>query len=88
MAAERNEGFDAFLVDVHLDETHTGFELFDALAQEGHEQHVVFTTGDSISSGTRDQLGRAARPVLRKPFSLDDLRQVLDRVAAHGEERP
>ncbi len=88
LAAARDEGFDAFLVDVHLDEAHTGFELFDALAREGRAHRVVFTTGDSISSGTRDQLERAARPVLRKPFGLNDLRQVLDRVALHGEAHP
>jgi signal transduction histidine kinase/CheY-like chemotaxis protein len=74
--------FDALLVDVHLDEGHTGFEIFDALAQEGRgrERHIVFTTGDSISTQTRDRLERAARPVLRKPFGLGELRDVLDRV--------
>ncbi|HXH63704.1 MAG TPA: ATP-binding protein [Gemmatimonadales bacterium] len=74
--------FDALLVDVHLDEAHTGFEIFDALVREGlgRERRVVFTTGDSISTQTRDQLERAARPVLRKPFGLGELRDVLDRV--------
>jgi len=74
--------FDALLVDVHLDEARTGFEIFDALVREGRgrERRIVFTTGDSISTQTRDQLERAARPVLRKPFGLGELRDVLDRV--------
>jgi signal transduction histidine kinase/ActR/RegA family two-component response regulator len=82
--AQRDARYDALLVDVHLDEAHTGFDLFDHLRSEGQgrEQHIVFTTGDSISTQTRDALERADRPVLRKPFSLDELREMLDRVAA------
>jgi two-component system NtrC family sensor kinase len=74
--------YDAFLVDVHLDEAHTGFDLFEQLRAEGkgRERRIVFTTGDSISTQTRDALERADRPVLRKPFSLDDLREMLERV--------
>ena len=82
--AEPDSRYDALLVDVHLDEAHTGFDLFDMLRSEGRgrEQRIVFTTGDSISTQTRDAIERADRPVLRKPFSLDDLREMLERVAA------
>ena len=75
--------YDALIVDLHLDEAHTGFDLFEQLREEGRgrERRVVFTTGDSISAHTRDQLLRSERPVLRKPFSLDELREMLDRVA-------
>jgi len=75
--------YDALLVDVHLDEAHSGFDLFDQLRLEGRgrERRIVFTTGDSISPQTRDHLQRSERPVLRKPFSLEDLREMLDRVA-------
>ncbi|MGH7672280.1 MAG: ATP-binding protein [Gemmatimonadales bacterium] len=74
--------YDAMLVDVHLDEEHTGFDVFEELLQEGRgrERRVVFTTGDSISARTRDRLQRAERPVLRKPFNLEELREMLDRV--------
>ncbi|HZI22512.1 MAG TPA: ATP-binding protein [Gemmatimonadales bacterium] len=75
--------YDALLVDVHLDEEHTGFDLFERLLEEGRgrERRIVFITGDSISLQTRDALQRADRPVLRKPFSLDELREMLDRVS-------
>ena len=75
--------YDAMLLDVHLDEAHTGFDVFAELLSEGRgrERHVVFTTGDSISAHTRDRLQRADRPVLRKPFNLEELREMLDRVA-------
>ncbi|HEV8304238.1 MAG TPA: ATP-binding protein [Gemmatimonadales bacterium] len=74
--------YDALVVDVHLDEAHTGFDLFEELLQEGRgrERRVVFTTGDSISTQTRDRLQRSERPVLRKPFNLEELREMLDRV--------
>ena len=76
--------FDAVLLDVHLDEDHTGFDLFERLrlAGRGQERRIVFTTGDSISPQTRDALQRSERPVLRKPFSLEELREMLERVAS------
>ncbi|HEV8266486.1 MAG TPA: ATP-binding protein [Gemmatimonadales bacterium] len=75
--------YDALVIDVHLDGSHTGFELFDELQLEGRgdERRIIFTTGDSISTRTRDALNRAERPVLKKPFRLEELREVLDRVA-------
>lgn len=74
--------FNALVVDVHLDEANTGFDLYQALEREGRgwERRIVFATGDSISVRTRDLLERAGRPVLRKPFGLQDLREVLDRM--------
>lgn len=77
------ERYDALLVDVHLDDEHTGFDLFERLHAEGRgrERRIVFTTGDSISLHIRDALQRADRPVLRKPFSLDELREMLERVS-------
>lgn len=83
LLADPATDFEAFLVDVHLEEGHSGFDLFEALRTEGkdRERRVVFTTGDSISPQTRDRLERADRPVLRKPFALDDLRDILDRLA-------
>jgi CheY-like chemotaxis protein len=83
LLADPASDFEAFLVDVHLEEGHSGFDLFEELQGEGHDRErlVVFTTGDSISPQTRDRLERADRPVLRKPFALDELRDVLDRLA-------
>jgi len=75
--------FEALLVDVHLDEANSGFDLFERLRLEGRgrERRIVFTTGDSISARTRDELQRSERPVLRKPFSLQELSDMLERVA-------
>jgi len=82
--AEPAPPYDALIVDVHLDEAHSGFDLFEELRVEGRgrERRIVFTTGDSISAQTRDHLLRSERPDHRKPFSLDELREMLDRVAS------
>ena len=76
------ERYDALIVDVHLEAGHSGFDLFETLRLEGQgrERRLVFTTGDSISPKTRDLLQLSERPVLKKPFSLDELREILARV--------
>ena len=68
---------------MHLVEEQSEFDLFDALGRAGRglERRVIFTTGDSMSVKTRDRLQEAARPLLKKPFNLEELREVLDRVA-------
>ena len=68
-------------MDGHLDEVHGGFDVFESLRLEGRglERHLVFTTGDSISQKTRDLLQHSERPVRKKPFNLEELRDVLDR---------
>ena len=74
--------YDALIVDVHLEEAHSGFDVFETLRLEGRgrERRLVFTTGDSISPKTRDLLQVSERPVLKKPFSLDELRDILARL--------
>ncbi|HEX4601060.1 MAG TPA: ATP-binding protein, partial [Gemmatimonadales bacterium] len=77
-----DERYDALIVDVHLEDAHTGFDVYETLRLEGQgrERRLVFTTGDSISPKTRDLLQLAERPVLKKPFSLDELRDILARL--------
>jgi CheY-like chemotaxis protein len=45
-------------------------------------QHVVFSTGDTIRGDTREFLEREGRPYLSKPFSLAELRNLLNQIAA------
>jgi CheY-like chemotaxis protein len=82
--------FQALVVDVHLDAAHTGFDLFEDLQVEGSgvERRIVFTTGDSVSVRTRDALAKSERPVLKKPFRLEELREMLDRVASQTAPPP
>lgn len=38
---------------------------------------VIFTTGDVISNDTQDFLKQAGRPLLLKPFTLDELQAIV-----------
>ena len=44
-------------------------------------QNVVFSTGDTIRGDTREFLEREGRPYLNKPFSLAELRNLLNQIA-------
>lgn len=44
-------------------------------------RHVVFSTGDTIRGDTREFLEREGRPYLNKPFSLAELRNLLNQIA-------
>jgi signal transduction histidine kinase/ActR/RegA family two-component response regulator len=44
-------------------------------------QNVVFSTGDTIRGDTREFLEREGRPYLNKPFSLAELRNLLQQIA-------
>jgi two-component system, NtrC family, sensor kinase len=45
-------------------------------------QHVVFSTGDTVRGDTRDFLEREGRPYLTKPFSLAELKSLLNYIAS------
>jgi hypothetical protein len=47
----------------------------------------MFVTGDTVSTDTRDFLHSTGRPVLHKPFSLDELRNHMEEFAAAKDER-
>src|SRR5947209_18892042 len=74
--------YDALIVDVHLEEAHSGFDVFETLRLEGRgrERRLVFTTGDSISPKTRDLLQVAGRPVVKSPLGLDERCDIICRV--------
>lgn len=48
---------------------------------------VMFITGDTVSTETRDFLQSTGRPVLHKPFSLEELRGQMEEFAATKDER-
>ena len=56
--------------------------------RRGLERRVIFTMGDSISARTRDQFQVSGRPVLKKHFNLEELRQMLNRIAGERTSAP
>ena len=56
-----------------------GDALFEELRarDDRHAHRVVFLTGDAESDDARRFLARAGRPVVGKPFQLDELATVI-----------
>ncbi len=52
-----------------------GIELYQLIQEVGESlaSKVVFITGDTVSSRTRDFVSETGNPVVTKPFTLEDL---------------
>jgi PAS domain S-box-containing protein len=69
--------YDLLLLDLHLPDG-TGLALWQDLARRdpGLADRVVFMTADLESAEMAEALRQTGRPVLRKPFTFDELAQV------------
>jgi two-component system NtrC family sensor kinase len=74
--------FDLIISDLRMPRL-GGQEFYErlVLANPAAAQNVVFSTGDTIRGDTRDFLDREGRPYLNKPFSLAELRNLLNQIA-------
>jgi len=70
--------YDICLIDI-MTPIMDGKQLFHWITEKlpGLVTGVIFTTGDSINPDTRIFLERAGRPLLPKPFSLDELKTMV-----------
>jgi CheY-like chemotaxis protein len=69
--------YDAMLLDLRLPDM-TGDEVLAELeAGAGAPRRVVFVTGDTQSDAARSTLGATGRPIISKPFLLDDLAAIV-----------
>jgi two-component system, NtrC family, sensor kinase len=68
--------YDVLLLDLHLPDG-TGLALWEELARRDPALagRVVFMTADLETAETAEALARTGRPVLRKPFTFDELAQ-------------
>ncbi|MEL6187645.1 MAG: ATP-binding protein, partial [Myxococcota bacterium] len=71
-------GFDLILCDLMMPDK-DGKDFFEALERRcPHDlERVVFMTGGAYTSRISDFMGAVTRPVLRKPFGLNDIQAVL-----------
>ena len=83
---EEGEVYDVVLCDMMMPAM-TGMEFYAEVANRWPEQsgRLVFITGGAFTPATKAFLERVENPILRKPFSIEDLTQVLKRqVGEHG----
>jgi nitrogen-specific signal transduction histidine kinase/CheY-like chemotaxis protein len=73
------ERFDVLLCDLMMPGM-TGMGFYERLAAQRPEllDRVVFMTGGAFTASAREFLERVPNPQLTKPFSVEDLRRVLD----------
>ena len=79
------EPYDAVLMDVRMP-GQSGIELHRALRAKNPKLagRVVFMTGDLVNDDVMRAVKATGNPLLEKPFTADELRDVLGRAAAVG----
>jgi DNA-binding NtrC family response regulator len=82
MAIVRSEHIDVLVADFRLGDMRGDvvYELASAIQPQLRE-HTLFMTGDMSENTARD-IAATRRPLLRKPFTLEHLREAIDQL--HG----
>ncbi len=78
--------FDAILLDLAIPEF-SGFDIFRALKEENllHSNNVLIFTASSVTDQEiKEMLSSGAKGVLRKPLSIDDLIEAVERYHQNG----
>ena len=80
----RNE-YDVCLIDIRTPQM-SGIELYQHWEIECPEtvNKVIFTTGDVLSSNIKEFLEKTKRPFLAKPFTPDELRNIVRSVLVNN----
>ena len=81
LAKLQSQTYDLILSDVRMPDT-DGPRLYTQLERQHPEllRRVAFLTGDTLSAETREFLERTRVPTMAKPFTLEQVRQVLQQV--------
>jgi signal transduction histidine kinase/CheY-like chemotaxis protein len=88
-AFERGPGYDVVLCDLQMPEM-SGMELHSLVRERypGLAERFVFVTGGAFSGDARRFLEESVSAVIQKPFRVEDLLALIERVAVAGERRP
>jgi DNA-binding NtrC family response regulator len=77
---------EALLLDINMPDV-TGLQLLPDLRQAAPEMTVVMITGQASHKGAVSAMKLGAADYLEKPFDLDELKLILDRIAEKSELR-
>jgi two-component system, OmpR family, response regulator len=82
----KENNFDLILLDLAIPEF-SGFDIFDALRDEGlleSKNVLIFTASSVTDQEVQEMLSSGAKGVLRKPLSIDDLTEAVERFQKNG----
>jgi len=83
----KEDKFDAILLDLSMPEF-SGFDIFRALKEEKLLQSnnvLIFTASSVTDHEINEMLSSGARGVLKKPLSIDDLIEAVQRFHQNGD---
>ena len=83
----KEDKFDAILLDLAIPEF-SGFDIFRALKKDNllKSNNVLIFTASSVSEeDIKEMLSSGARGVLKKPLSIDDLVEAVERFRQNGD---
>ena len=81
MESVREGNFDVVLLDLAIPEF-SGFDIFRALKDENllnSKNVLIFTASSVTDEDMKEMLSAGAKGVLRKPLSIDDLLEAVER---------
>ena len=80
-----SEHFDAILTDIRMPDL-DGRALYQEIERRwpGRANRVVFVTGDTLASASREFVSKSGRPVLEKPFLPSEVRRVIAELVVDG----
>ena len=76
----RNESFDAIILDLAMPDF-SGFDIFTALKKDDLLRSVnivIFTASSVPDHVVQDMMSSGAKGILKKPLSLDDLKEMIE----------
>jgi DNA-binding response OmpR family regulator len=82
----KENNFDVILLDLAIPEF-SGFDIFNTLKNEGlleSKNVLIFTASSVTDQEVQEMLSSGAKGVLRKPLSIDDLTDAVERYRKNG----
>jgi two-component system NtrC family sensor kinase len=79
------ENYDVILTDIRMPDL-DGRALYQEIEQRwpGLGRRVVFVTGDTLASASREFVSNSGRPVIEKPFLPSEVRRLVSELAVNG----
>jgi len=81
----QKDRFELILADLRMPGL-DGQRLYDLVKEKSQDiaEKMVFVTGDTASPSARNFLRATGNPVLSKPFTIDDIRRLIDSLRQSG----